>query len=48
MCSPADRAEAERLIADLAALVDAGLVDVRPQLFGPARYAVGPELDDAA
>lgn len=37
-----DRADAERLVSDLAALIDAGLVVVRRQLGGPARYgAVG-------
>ncbi|HWE12513.1 MAG TPA: hypothetical protein VG365_03325 [Solirubrobacteraceae bacterium] len=37
--SPAELAEADQLVADLAALVDAGLVTVRRQLGGPARYA---------
>jgi hypothetical protein len=44
----AGRVEAERLIADLAALVDAGLVVVESHVLGPVRYAVGPNLDDAA
>jgi len=43
-----ERAEAERLISDLAALVEAGLVVVEPRVLGPARYAVGPDLEDAA
>jgi hypothetical protein len=37
--SPAELAEADQLVADLAALVDAGLVTVRRQLGGQARYA---------
>lgn len=44
----AERIEAERLIADVAALVDAGLVVVESGVLGPARYAVGPDLEDAA
>jgi hypothetical protein len=44
----ADRVEVERLIADLGALVDAGLVAVESHVLGPARYAVGADLDDAA
>jgi hypothetical protein len=44
----ADRVEAERLIADLSALVDAGLIVVESHVFGPARYAVDPDLEDAA
>jgi hypothetical protein len=32
--------EAERLIADLTALVDAGLIEVREHVLGPARYGV--------
>jgi hypothetical protein len=43
-----DRDEAERLIADLEALVDAGLIVVESHVLGPARYAVGPDLEDAA
>jgi hypothetical protein len=43
-----DLVEAERLISDLAALVEAGLVVVEPRVLGPARYAVGPDLEDAA
>lgn len=46
ICSPTDVTEADRLIADLAALLDAGLVVVRENLLGPARYGVVPELDD--
>jgi hypothetical protein len=46
--SPADVAEADRLIADLAALVDAGLVVVQPHVVGPARYGVAPDITDAA
>jgi hypothetical protein len=41
-------AEADRLIADLAALLDAGLVVVHERVLGPARYAVASELGDAA
>lgn len=44
----ADLAEADALIADLAALVDAGLVTVRRQLGGPVRYGAAVELGDAA
>jgi hypothetical protein len=43
-----DLSEAERLISDLAALVDAGLIVVKKQLGGAARYAVAPDLGDAA
>lgn len=47
--SEADVLEADRLIRDLAALIDAGLVVVEPHVLGPARYAVPPpQLDDAA
>jgi len=47
--SPADLAEVDRLIRDLGALVEAGLVVVEPSRLGPARYApAGPQLDDAA
>jgi hypothetical protein len=42
--SPADLAEADRLIADLAALVDAGLVIVHQHIDGPVRYGVAPSL----
>lgn len=45
---PADLAEADRLIADLAALVDAGLVVVRGHVLGPARYEATSELGGAA
>ena len=45
---PADLAEADRLIADLEALVRAGLVVVQPNVLGPARYGVAPERGDAA
>jgi hypothetical protein len=44
----ADLDEADQLIADLAALVDAGLVTVRRQLGGPARYGAVADLSDAA
>ena len=44
----ADLAEADRLISDLAALLDAGLVVVHEHVVGPARYGVGTELGDAA
>jgi hypothetical protein len=43
-----DLAEADALIADLAALVDAGLVTVRRQLGGPIRYGAVVDLGDAA
>jgi hypothetical protein len=46
--SPAELDEAEQLVADLATLVDAGLVSVRRQLGGPARYGAVVDLDDAA
>lgn len=39
-CPPADLADVDALISDLAALVDAGLVDVRESVLGPARYGV--------
>jgi hypothetical protein len=45
---PAGLEEAQRLISDLKALVDARLVVVHEQLGGPARYDVIPELGDAA
>ena len=48
ICSPADLTEADQLISDLAALLDAGLVAVQENLLGPARYGVVSELDDAA
>lgn len=35
-----DLAEVDRLILDLSALVEAGLVAVQEPLFGPARYGV--------
>ncbi len=41
-----DVAQAECLIEDLAALVDAGLVVVHDRLLGPARYGLGPDLGD--
>jgi hypothetical protein len=41
----ADLAAADRLVADLAALVDAGLVVVRPHVLGPARYQAASEFD---
>ena len=46
ICSPTDLVEVDRLIADLAVLVDAGLVAVRENRLGPARYGVVSELDD--
>lgn len=46
--SAGDLAEADSLIADLAALVDAGLVAVRPSVLGPARYEAAADLGDAA
>jgi hypothetical protein len=46
--SPAELDEAEQLVADLAALMDAGLVSVRRQLGGPARYGTALDLDEAA
>jgi hypothetical protein len=46
--SEADLADADELIADLAALVDAGLVTVRRQLGGPVRYGAVVDLGDAA
>jgi hypothetical protein len=45
---PSELDEAEQLVGDLAALVDAGLVSVRRQLGGPARYGIAMNLDDAA
>jgi hypothetical protein len=45
--SPTDLAEADRLIADLAALLDAGVVAVQKSRLGPARYGVVPEIDDS-
>ena len=41
-----DVAEVDRLIFDLTALIEAGLVDVREPLFGPARYGVVPAPDE--
>jgi hypothetical protein len=41
-------AEADQLIQDLGALVDAGLVVVHERVLGPARYGVRPNLDDVA
>jgi hypothetical protein len=46
ICPPAELAEADRLISDLAALLDAGLVAVQENLLGPARYGVASELND--
>jgi hypothetical protein len=46
ICPPTDLTEADRLVADLAALLDAGLVAVQENLLGPARYGVVSELDD--
>lgn len=42
-----DLSEAEQLISDLAALVDAGLIVVKKQLGGGARYAVASNPGDA-
>jgi len=39
---------ADRLVSDLAALVDAGLVVVHKPLGGPARYGVGDDFGEAA
>ena len=39
--------EADELVADLIALIDAGLVTVRRQLGGPARYGAGQNLEAA-
>jgi hypothetical protein len=36
-----DLADAERLVCDLAALLDAGLLVVHENVLGPARYGVG-------
>jgi hypothetical protein len=44
----ADLEEAARLIDDLTALVDAGLVVVRKQIGGPIRYGPGLQGDGAA
>jgi hypothetical protein len=38
-------AGADELIADLAALLDAGLVVVHEHVLGPARYGVAPAAD---
>lgn len=38
LARPADLADVDRLIFDLVALVEAGLVEVREPVFGPARY----------
>lgn len=38
-------AAADRLIADLAVLLDAGLVVVDEHILGPARYGVAPGAD---
>lgn len=46
--SAAELAEADRLIADLLALVDAGLVVAHEHVLGPARYGAASDLDDAA
>ncbi len=45
---PGELEEADELIADLAALIDAGLVTVRRQLGGPVRYGAAVDLGDAA
>ncbi len=41
-------ADADRLISDLEALVDAGLLVVHEHVLGPARYGVAPEPDRVA
>jgi hypothetical protein len=46
--APDDFVEARRLIEDLAALVDAGLVVIVDPVWGPARYGVHTKLADAA
>jgi hypothetical protein len=46
--SPADLVEADRLISDLAALVDAGVVSVCESVLGPARYGVAPDHEPPA
>jgi hypothetical protein len=38
-------ADADQLIADLAALLDAGLLVVHEHVLGPARYGVAPVAD---
>ena len=43
-----DLQQAEQLIADLTALVDAGMIVARRQLGGPVRYAPVGEDDEAA
>jgi hypothetical protein len=43
---PADLADVDRLICDLTALVDAGLVAVHDPVFGPARYGVVAGRDE--
>ena len=43
-CSPADLAEADRLISDLAALLDAGLIAIQQRVLGPARYGVASDM----
>jgi hypothetical protein len=40
--------EAKELVADLAALMQAGLITVRRQLGGPARYGAVVDLDEGA
>jgi hypothetical protein len=42
---PPELAEADRLIADLAALVDAGLVVVHEHVLGPVRYGAAAPHD---
>jgi DNA-binding transcriptional ArsR family regulator len=44
----AELEEADQLVADLAALVEAGLVTVRRQLGGPVRYGPVTDLSDDA
>jgi hypothetical protein len=43
--STVDLAEADRLISDLAALVDAGLLVVHEHVLGPARYGLVADQD---
>jgi hypothetical protein len=45
---PLDLAEVDRLILDLTALVDAGLVAVHDPVFGPARYGPVSGRDEVA
>lgn len=44
--TPADLADAAQLMSDLAALVNAGLVEAWAEAGGLARYGVSPGLED--